>query len=141
MKTEETGFESFSISWSKDNTDYFGTETVDDSDVADYLEYYNRETLSMSFDGDIYDVFNYDLFPSLSVVAANNALLFKFAMLSMRFLELLVVAGLSDVEAVPPASLVLFVVGAFDASKPAGSHRPTVEGREARLSLVATLDP
>lgn len=42
-----------------------GTETVDDSDVADYLEYYNRDTLSMSFDGDIYDVFNYDLFPSL----------------------------------------------------------------------------
>lgn len=42
-----------------------GTETVDDSDVADYFEYYNRDTLSMSFDGDIYDVFNYDLFPSL----------------------------------------------------------------------------
>lgn len=41
------------------------TETVDDSDVADYLEYYNSETISMSFDGDIYDVFNYDLFPSL----------------------------------------------------------------------------
>lgn len=38
---------------------------IRDADVTEYLDYCNPDTLSMSFDGDIYDVFNYDLFPSL----------------------------------------------------------------------------
>ena len=40
-------------------------ESVTECDVWQYIDYYNEDTLSMSFDGDIYDVFNYGLFPKL----------------------------------------------------------------------------
>lgn len=40
-------------------------ETEEDADVSEWLDYYNPDTLSMSFDGDIYDVFNYGALPSL----------------------------------------------------------------------------
>lgn len=41
-----------------------GLEKVEDADVTEYLDYCNPDTLSIAFDGDIYDVFNYGLFPS-----------------------------------------------------------------------------
>lgn len=41
-----------------------GSCKVEDANVKDYFEWGNPKTLCMSFDADIYDVFNYDILPS-----------------------------------------------------------------------------
>lgn len=39
--------------------DYNGKCKVENADVRDYLEYCNPETLSMAFEGTLYDLFNF----------------------------------------------------------------------------------
>lgn len=55
------------------NPDYL--HVVENIDPEDYMDYYNRDTITMSFEGDFYEALNYGEFDGGSTVAVFSKLL------------------------------------------------------------------